>query len=64
MHAKHLHMECVLKDVYAVKLLKDDEHGTANVFVHGTDLRLRTMDFQEAYQARVTKIKITVQVEL
>jgi hypothetical protein len=62
---EHIQTEDALKEVYAVALCKDDDHDTtASVFVHGTDLRLRTMDLQEAYQARVTKIKITVQVEL
>jgi hypothetical protein len=62
---EHQQMERALKAVYAVALHKDDGHGTtANVFVHGTDLQLRTMNLQEGYQARVTKIKITVQVEL
>jgi hypothetical protein len=61
---EHLQIERALKAVYAVALRKDDGHDTtANVFVHGTDLQLRTMDLQEGYQARVTKIKISVQVK-
>jgi hypothetical protein len=61
-HAAHEHMERVLKQVYAVELAKDDEHIRTAVFVQGVELRLRTMDLQEAYQKRVTKIKLTVQV--
>ena len=55
-------MERILKQVYAVELAKDDEHTRTAVFVQGVELRLRTMDLQEAYQTRVTKIKLTVQV--
>ena len=61
--AAHQHMERVLKKVYAVELAKDDEHTRTAVFVQGVELRLRTMDLQEAYQTRVTKIKLTVQVK-
>jgi len=61
-HATHQHMERVLKKVYAVELAKDDEYTRTAVFVQGAELRLRTMDLQEAYQTRVTKIKLTVQV--
>jgi hypothetical protein len=60
-HAAHQHTERVLKKVYAVELAKDDEHTRTTAFVQGVGLRLRTMDLQEAYQKRVTKIKITVQ---
>jgi hypothetical protein len=60
--ATHQHMERVLKKVYAVELAKDDEYTRTAVFVQGAELRLRTMDLQEAYQTRVTKIKLTVQV--
>jgi hypothetical protein len=61
-HAKHQHMERVLEKLYAVELAKDDEHTRTIVFVQGVELRLRSMNLQEAYQKRVTKIKITVQV--
>jgi hypothetical protein len=62
-HAKRQHMGRVLKEVYAVELAQDNEHTIRTiVFVQGVELRLRAMDLQEAYQKRVTKIKITVQV--
>jgi hypothetical protein len=61
-HATHQQIKRVLKKVYAVELAKDDEHTGTAVFVQGVELRLRTMDLQEAYQKRVTKIKLTVQV--
>jgi hypothetical protein len=55
-------MGYALKRTYAVTLDRDVKHNSrASVFVRGTDLKLRTIDLQDAYQARLTKIKITVQ---
>jgi hypothetical protein len=51
-----------LDGVYKIQLCKDDQHdGVINVGVCGADLRLRTLNLQELYQERVTKLKITVQ---
>jgi hypothetical protein len=60
-HTKYSANERALTDVYAVLLCKNGEDGVANVRMLGTNLRLCTLDFQEMYQQRVTKIKITVQ---
>eukprot|EP00935_MAST-01C_sp_MAST-1C-sp1_P001281 g1281.t1 len=51
----------LLRGLYPVVLTKDDEHDATCGVVRGSDLRLRTLDLQGAYQARVMKIKITVQ---
>ena len=51
----------LLGKIYAVKLRKDGEHDDVDVLVRGVDLQLRTLNAQQAYEARVTKIKIFVQ---
>jgi hypothetical protein len=63
-HTKYTANERALTGVYAVLLCKNGEHEVANVLMLGTDLQLCTLDFQEMYQQRVTKIKITVQVSI
>jgi hypothetical protein len=57
-HAKYFEARAL---TYTVLLRKNGEHEATNVCVLGADLRLCTMDLQEMYQLRVTKIKITVQ---
>jgi hypothetical protein len=61
--AANVRIERSLQAVYSVALAKDDKYGTTPiVYVRGTDLRLHKLNLQEAYQARLTKIKLTVQV--
>jgi hypothetical protein len=61
--ADYTRTKTALKTMYVLVLRKDAENKQPiHMTVRGMDLRLCKLDVQEAYQVRVTKIKITVRL--
>jgi hypothetical protein len=59
--ADYTRTKIALKTTYVLVLKKDAENKhPVHTTVRGMDLRLCTLNIQDAYQVRVTKIKITV----